>query len=130
MTHVLEASAQGCKFPIFTAFSHPATCSTALRSLRYLGGVKIIYPLIHLQSFNAHILQAMYKARSFEVTPTGRLSPHAYLRRTFAFSKDPMSQRAMPLPSPSMGRALPRWSVDGQPVFVPLSIAGLRDNNA
>jgi hypothetical protein len=37
-----------------------------------------------------------------------------------------MSQIALPLPSPFFGRALPRWSVGGQSVLVPLSMAGLR----
>ena len=40
-------------------------------------------------------------------------------------STAPISQMAEPLLSPSTGRGKPRWSVVGQPVLVPRSMAGL-----
>src|SRR5262249_51100602 len=41
-----------------------------------------------------------------------------------------MSQTAVPLPSPSCGRAVPRWSVGGHPTESPASMAGLPASRA
>src|SRR3712207_4524500 len=41
-----------------------------------------------------------------------------------------MSQLAVPLASPSWGRATPRWSIVGHPVLAPASIAGLPTSSA
>jgi hypothetical protein len=41
-----------------------------------------------------------------------------------------MSQRTVPFPSPSRGLVTPRWSVAGQFVFDPRSMAGLPESSA
>src|SRR5439155_21469419 len=45
-------------------------------------------------------------------------------------SNAPISQTAIPSPSPSTGRATPRWSVAGQAALSPASIAGLPGSRA
>lgn len=41
-----------------------------------------------------------------------------------------MSQTAVPSPLPSWGREMPRWSLAGQPVLSPASMAGLPESRA
>src|SRR5581483_2216873 len=49
---------------------------------------------------------------------------------TPANSNAPISHTALLSPSPSTGRGAPRWSVAGQYVVLPASIAGLLDKSA
>ena len=48
-----------------------------------------------------------------------------FVTTTVSTSYAPKSQATVPSPSPSCGRAAPRWSVVGQMLLSPASIAGL-----
>src|SRR5262245_8795102 len=60
-----------------------------------------------------------------------KLTPSGPVTHPFSYrSNAPISARGLPVPSPSRGRATPRWSVAGAAALSPLSMAGLPTSRA